>query len=141
MLLNFSGQELPETSRSEVNLSDPIVALLSQSRSFRICRRETFSPVEGCAHQREIRTIGKLALHVRRDHSATSEDTLDMFVHFLRQMLPHKVRRVVMAANGRGLEGTEMVSAVTTRAAILSIPLPLRCRVMSRDCTRGWQGT
>jgi hypothetical protein len=105
MLLNFSGQELPETSRSEINLSDPIVALLSQSRSFRVCRREIFCPVEGCAHPREIRTIGKLALHLRRDHGAAGEDTSDMFVYFLRQMLPHRVRRVVMAANGRGVAG------------------------------------
>jgi hypothetical protein len=48
MLDEFERYEIPPTRFAQVTLDDPILLLLAQHRSFRICRSDFFCPVQDC---------------------------------------------------------------------------------------------
>jgi hypothetical protein len=48
ILERFKENEIPIEQCAEVTLQGPLLLLLAQHRSFRICRRKTFCPEENC---------------------------------------------------------------------------------------------
>jgi hypothetical protein len=80
----------------------PIVVLLSQYRCFRICRKEIFCPAESC--RKTFTDMGKLVLHLRKQHAASTEATSDMIRYFIAKMLPQKIHgKVVRTTQGQDI--------------------------------------
>jgi hypothetical protein len=48
LMFDFEGDEIPSEKIGEVSLEDPVLLLLAQYRSFRICRNEFFFPESDC---------------------------------------------------------------------------------------------
>jgi hypothetical protein len=67
LLERFKDNKIPIEQRAEVTLQDPLLLLLAQHRSFRICRRTLFCLEENC-RSRSMRTVGEMALHTQREH-------------------------------------------------------------------------
>jgi hypothetical protein len=83
LLDSFRMEEVPEESLVPVSLEDPILLLLAQHRSFRICRREFFCPEENCHPSRPIRNVKQLAVHMQSVHGASEGETDDWINYFI----------------------------------------------------------
>jgi hypothetical protein len=93
LLDEFKHEEIPPDRFAEVILEDPILLLLAQHRSFRICRSEFFCPEEGCRPNKPITSLGRLAIHLQTFHDATKEETSDMVRYFITKLLPGRFKR------------------------------------------------
>jgi hypothetical protein len=97
LLRSFEEHEVPpEEQIAEVSLEDPILLLLAQSRSFRICRRELFCPDESCHLTKRFNGLGQLTNRMQTKHGATREETADMFHYFISRMLPWEIEMKVI---------------------------------------------
>jgi hypothetical protein len=105
-LQSFRDEEIRPDDFAQVTLQDPLLLLLAQHRSFRICRKEIFCPAEDCPSTRKIGTIQKLTTHLQIEHNVQKEETTDMLQYFVAQMLPEAVRPVLtkVLANGESQE-------------------------------------
>jgi hypothetical protein len=74
----FERGEIPPDRFVQVTLDDPIILLLAKHRSFRICRKEFFCPIQVCRPHKPITSLGRLASHFQTFHNAPKEDTADM---------------------------------------------------------------
>jgi hypothetical protein len=101
MLRSFEEDEIGEEHWVEVSLEDPVLLLLTQHRSFRICRCELFCPEEGCHPNKPIKTLGQLATHMQLVHGATKEETSDMTRYFLSRLLSKDIEAIVTTGSGR----------------------------------------
>jgi hypothetical protein len=95
----FEEQELPEEMKTEEGLDDPIVLLLVQARSFRMCRREWKCPLDNCRNQR-FRAVMSMAHHLQMDHHFTKAETNDMLNCLIKLMMPVTVRPVLRNMKG-----------------------------------------
>jgi hypothetical protein len=96
LLKNFEEDEIGMEEKSEyLSLEKPILQLLAQSRSFRICRRELFCPDENCIQTKKLKTLGQLMNHTQTKHGASKEETSDMFRYFISRMLPMEIEMKV----------------------------------------------
>jgi hypothetical protein len=92
LLQAFEEDEIPAEMFEDVTLQHPLLLILAQHRSFRLCRKEIFCPVEGCPSTRRISTIQKLATHLQAEHGVAKAETRDIVQYFLAQMLPEPVK-------------------------------------------------
>jgi hypothetical protein len=59
---------LPDEVR-RTTLRDTVLALLVQNRSYQICRRKLFCPVDNC--EKQTKNIGRLMAYIQQEHNAT----------------------------------------------------------------------
>jgi hypothetical protein len=64
LLRSFEENEIQPEQFAQVSLQDPVLLLLAQHRSFRICRREIFCPIENCHPRKPLKTLGQLTNHM-----------------------------------------------------------------------------
>jgi hypothetical protein len=69
-LKTFKRDEIRPKRFAKVMLEDPIL-LLAQQRSFRICRREFFCPIQDRRPHKLIISLGRFAKHIQTFHFAT----------------------------------------------------------------------
>jgi hypothetical protein len=105
LLKKFEEDEVPPEYFVKVTLEDPVLLLLPQHRSFRICRREFFCPEENCRSRKPIKTLGQLATHMQTIHGASKDETSDMVRYIIRKLLPGPVTQVVKTCRGREVRG------------------------------------
>jgi hypothetical protein len=92
LLRSFEEDEiLPQEESEVVSLGEPVLRRLTQSRCFRICRREFFYPDEGCHRTKRFKTLGQLTNHMQTKHGTSKEETADMFRYFIARMLPQEI--------------------------------------------------
>jgi hypothetical protein len=129
LLRRFEEEEIPPELFAPVQLDDPLLLLLAQHRSFRICRREFFCPDERCRSAREITSIGRLTNHMQLEHGASKEDTADMIRYFISRLLPGQIRAEISQSDGQLVElrlnfgrchcpGCEYVSGIPSRVDV-----------------------
>jgi hypothetical protein len=105
LLKKFEEDEIGVNEQSEyLPLERPILQLLTQSRSFRICRRDLFCPDESCIQTGKFRTLGQLTNHTQSKHGAIKEETADMFRYFIQRMLPMEIEMKVMTNEEREVQ-------------------------------------
>jgi hypothetical protein len=95
LLQSFEDNEIPFEAVGEVTLEHPLLLILAQHRSFRLCRKEIFCPIDGCPTKKKIGTIQKLMTHLQVEHGVTKTETTDIIQYFLAQMLPESVNPVL----------------------------------------------
>jgi hypothetical protein len=96
LLKNFKEHEIGIEKQSEyLFLERPILQLLAQSRSFRICRRELFCPDENCIQTKKLKTLGQLTNHTHTKRRASKEETSNMFRYFISKMVPMEIEMKV----------------------------------------------
>jgi hypothetical protein len=105
MLDDYERHEIPPTRFAEVTLDDPVLLLLAQHRSFRICRSHFFCPVEDCDPFKPITSLGRLAIHLQTFHGVSKEETADMMRYFIMKLLPGPVKEVVTTLGGHRVKG------------------------------------
>jgi hypothetical protein len=88
-----------------VKLEDPILLLLAQHRSFRICRKEFFCPIQECHPHKPILSLGRLAIHIQVLHGATKEETADIIKYFITKLLPNPIQDIFTTRLGRRVRG------------------------------------
>jgi hypothetical protein len=88
LLRSFEENEIPTGQFGEVTLQDPVLLVLAQHRSFRLCRKNIFCPIEGCPSTRKIGTVQKLMAHLQIEHGVAKEETIDIVQYLISQMLP-----------------------------------------------------
>jgi hypothetical protein len=101
LLRSFQEDEIEEEHFAQVSLQDPVLLLLAQHRSFRICRRELFCPVEKCRYAKPFTSVGQMANHIQSKHGATKEETADMFRFVISKLLPRRIEMKVTTDEGR----------------------------------------
>jgi hypothetical protein len=101
----FQEADIDERDCTPVSLEDPILLLLAQHRSFRICRNTFFCPEEGCHPNREIKTLGRLAIHMQVIHGASKSETTDMVKYIISRFLPGPIDPIVPNRKGERVEG------------------------------------
>jgi hypothetical protein len=100
LLKEFEENEDGVNEQAEfIFLERPILQLLAQSRSFRICRREVFCPDERCVQNKKFKSLGQLSNHMQAKHGATKEETADMFRYFIQRMLPMEIEMKVTTSS------------------------------------------
>jgi hypothetical protein len=104
LLERFKQHEIPIEQCVEVTLQDPLLLLLAQHRSFRICRRKLFCPEENC-RPRPMRTVGEMALHMQREHGASQQETTDMVQYLIARFLLSPIKVEVKTAQGKSVKG------------------------------------
>jgi hypothetical protein len=102
---DFERDEIPPKRFTEVTLDDPILLLLAQHRSFRICRSEFFCPVQDCRPHKPITSLGRLATHLQAFHNATKEETEDMIRYFIIKLLPNPIQAIFTTRGGHRVKG------------------------------------
>jgi hypothetical protein len=96
LLKNFEEDKIGMEEQSEyLSLEKPILQLLPQGRSFRICRRELFCPDENCIQTMKLKTLGQLMNHMQIEHRASKEDTSNMFRYFISRVIPMEIEMKV----------------------------------------------
>jgi hypothetical protein len=100
LLGRFEEDEMDPDIMTQVTLEDPIVLLLAQHRSFRVCRSRIFCPDQHCKCTKKFATVGKLATHLVRDHQAQSEAVADIIGYFIGEMLPEPIRPILTDETG-----------------------------------------
>jgi hypothetical protein len=105
LLEEFQREEISPERFAEVTLEDPILLLLAQHRSFRICRSEFFCPEEGCRPHKPITSLGRLATHLQTFHGVTKEETSDMVRYFITKLLPGPVQAIITTSKGNKVKG------------------------------------
>jgi hypothetical protein len=101
LLSSFEKAEIPLDKLVEPSLEDPVLLLLAQHWSFRICRRDFFCPEENCRPKWPITTLGKLISHLKLVHRVGEEETADMVRYFLMKLLPGETEAVITAQDGQ----------------------------------------
>jgi hypothetical protein len=109
LLENFAREEIPPEHCADVEGDTPLLLLLVQHRSFRICRRLFFCPEEGCQAREEIRTVNKYTTHLKCHHGVTEEDAADLFGHMVRKFPPSQVETVVKTDEGEEVRGGKQI--------------------------------
>jgi hypothetical protein len=104
LLGTFEENEIPIEQCSQVTLESPILLLLAQHRSFRICRRRIFCPEENC-RSKVMRNFAGLANHMQREHGATREETEDMVRYLISRMLPKDIEIAATTEQGDPVTG------------------------------------
>jgi hypothetical protein len=95
-LKNFEEDEIGMEEQSEyLSIERPILQLLAQCGSFRICRREFFCPDESCIQTKKLKTLGRLMNHMQTKHGASKEETSDMFRYLISRMSPMEIEMKV----------------------------------------------
>jgi hypothetical protein len=105
LLDSFMEDEVSPEHLAHVSLEDPILLLLAQHRSFRICRRELFCPDEKCHPSKPIRNVRQLAAHMQTMHGASQEETADMINYFIGMLLPEVIEPVITTCGGATVGG------------------------------------
>jgi hypothetical protein len=105
LLERFERSEIPLENQVEAKLEDPILLLLAQHRSFRICRREFFCPIQECRPHKPITSLGRLAIHIQTFHGAAKEETADMIRYFITKLLPNPIQDIFTTRLGHRVRG------------------------------------
>jgi hypothetical protein len=100
LLRSFEEDEAQPEQFTQVSFQDPIFLLLAQHRSFRICRREIFCPIENCHPRKPFVTFGKLTNHMQTAHGASKEETVDMVRYFISRLMLGEFETRVAARDG-----------------------------------------
>jgi hypothetical protein len=100
LLHEFAADEISPDQFAEVSLASPVLLLLAQHRSFKICRKELFCPEENFRLRKKIKTIGKLATHLVLEHGVAQEETIDMVRYFISKMLPGPIKALITTRTG-----------------------------------------
>jgi hypothetical protein len=106
LLRSFEEDEIQEANFARVTMEEPVLLLLAQHRSFRICRRKLFCPVENCHSNKPITSVGRLTLHMQMIHGASKEETTDMVRYFISRLLPGRIEAIVTTRDGRRVGGS-----------------------------------
>jgi hypothetical protein len=92
---NMQGVEEEE---QVIDLASPILKLLTQGRSNRICRAELFCPHQGC--EAEIKTVSHLMTHLRTKHNTPREACADLIGFFVRTIMPQRISDELLKETG-----------------------------------------
>jgi hypothetical protein len=100
LMETFEREEIPPERFTEAMLEDPILLLLAQHRSFRICRREFICLIQGYRPHKPITLLGRLASHIQPCHGATKQETADMVRDFISKLLTNPIQAITMTRGG-----------------------------------------
>jgi hypothetical protein len=105
------GRKMQLMNRSRDKEGDrPLLLLLAQHRSVRICRRQFFCPEQSCQAREEIRTVNKYTTHLKCHHGVTEEDAADLFGHMVWKFLPSQIETVATTDEGEEVRGGKHVT-------------------------------
>jgi hypothetical protein len=68
----MESHELRPEEVRPMTLGDPVLSILAQHKTYRICRTKMFCPVNDCT--KRIANVSRLMGHLRRDHGVKEED-------------------------------------------------------------------
>jgi hypothetical protein len=71
LLKRFEEDEIEEAQFAKISLESPVLFLLAQHRSFRICQRKFFYPEQDCQSNRPITSLGRLTSERETSHGAS----------------------------------------------------------------------
>jgi hypothetical protein len=97
-LWTMEGHELRPEEVRPTTIGDPVLSILAQQKTYRICRREIFCPVDGCT--KRIANVSRLIGYLRRDHGVREEDTQDLVRILIGTMLPRRLKVNLQRTNG-----------------------------------------
>jgi hypothetical protein len=92
-----SHESRPEDVRP-TRLGDPVLSILAQPKTYRICRTKVFCPVDGCT--KRIANVSRLMGHLRRDHGVREENIQDLVRFFIGTMPRGRLKVNLQRTNG-----------------------------------------
>jgi hypothetical protein len=105
LLKTFEDDEVLPCDFAEVSLESPVLLILAQHRSFRICRTKFFCLEENCREREKIKTLNKYVMHMQKCHGASLKETMDMVSYVIRQFLMGSVEAVLRTDGGARVKG------------------------------------
>jgi hypothetical protein len=105
LLKTFEEDEVLPDDFAQVSLESPVLLILAQHRSFRICRRKFFCLEENCQERETIKTLNKYVTHMQKCHGASQKETMDMVSYVIRKFLRGPVEAVVRTVRGVRVRG------------------------------------
>jgi hypothetical protein len=105
LLNTFEDDEVRSGVFAEGSLESPVLLILAQHRSFRICRRKFSCMEENCREQEKIKTPNKYVTHMQKCHEVTQKETMDMMSYVIRKFIPGPVEAIVRTDGGARVRG------------------------------------